>query len=306
MALMTWDNDGVEQWASRIRGRCGAGAVAARLHRRGQGGAELIRDTCVRMSEPVRLVTFDIDELLDYRSRRPEMTFSSTSGRTTTSRTSRSTWSRDADGTPFLLLHGSEPDIRWEAFIARGARGRDRLGVEPHARARTAFPWGRRTPSRRRPPPTARAKTCCRTSPGVFGTVTVPASAPEPAGVPLRPVGPRRGQRRRPRALLPRAVGATRRPPQHALSRWRGSPGCRSSPKASTRRARRRARRSCARWPNPTRFRRSWRPSKSSTTRHGVARGRAFRGRQHSDGRRAGGGIREILGPTTPRSPPND
>lgn len=67
---------------------------------------------------PQRLVTFDIDQLLDYRARRPLMTFDSSS------------WShyeepklaidvlRDASGTPFLLLHGAEPDVQWERFAA--------------------------------------------------------------------------------------------------------------------------------------------------------------------------------------------
>jgi predicted ATP-grasp superfamily ATP-dependent carboligase len=67
---------------------------------------------------PRRLVTFDIDQLLDYRARRPTMTFDSSS------------WShydepelvidllRDAAGTPFLLMHGAEPDFQWERFAA--------------------------------------------------------------------------------------------------------------------------------------------------------------------------------------------
>jgi hypothetical protein len=67
-------------------------------------------------SEP--LVTFDVDQLVDYRSRRPEMTFT------------RDHWDgyaapelavhlvRDLDDVPFLLLHGPEPDVQWERFIA--------------------------------------------------------------------------------------------------------------------------------------------------------------------------------------------
>ena len=68
--------------------------------------------------DPRRLVTFDVDQLLDYRARRPIMTFDSSS------------WSHyeepelaidvlhDAAGTPFLLMHGSEPDVQWERFAA--------------------------------------------------------------------------------------------------------------------------------------------------------------------------------------------
>jgi hypothetical protein len=67
-------------------------------------------------SEPV--ATFDVDELFDYRSRRPEMTFT------------RDHWDgyaapelavhlvRDLDNAPFLVLHGPEPDVQWERFVA--------------------------------------------------------------------------------------------------------------------------------------------------------------------------------------------
>jgi hypothetical protein len=70
----------------------------------------------VNQPESERLVTFNRDELLDYRSRRPVMTFSDQG------------WSdyrpaelgidlvHDAEGSPFLLMYGPEPDNRWEAF----------------------------------------------------------------------------------------------------------------------------------------------------------------------------------------------
>ena len=60
------------------------------------------------------VATLDVDQLLDYRGRRPMMTFD------------RDRYSEyddpalilyrvvDADGTPFLLLHGLEPDYQWE------------------------------------------------------------------------------------------------------------------------------------------------------------------------------------------------
>lgn len=65
-----------------------------------------------------RLVTFDADQLVDYRARRPAMTFDVWR------------WSEydeprlvvdllhDAAGQPFLLLHGLEPDVQWERFAA--------------------------------------------------------------------------------------------------------------------------------------------------------------------------------------------
>ncbi|WP_199423752.1 proteasome assembly chaperone family protein [Actinotalea solisilvae] len=65
-----------------------------------------------------RLATFDVDALLDYRSRRPTMVFDS------------ATWAeyeepylavdvvRDGEDVPFLLLHGTEPDVQWERYVA--------------------------------------------------------------------------------------------------------------------------------------------------------------------------------------------
>ncbi|WP_448060108.1 PAC2 family protein [Cellulomonas hominis] len=68
--------------------------------------------------DTTRLATFDVDQLLDYRSRRPTMTFES------------NTWTdyvepelvvdlvKDSAGVPFLLLHGVEPDVQWERYVA--------------------------------------------------------------------------------------------------------------------------------------------------------------------------------------------
>lgn len=67
-------------------------------------------------SEPV--ATFAVDELIDYRSRRPMMTFED--NRYTDYAAPRLTLSalRDQTGTPFLLLSGLEPDLQWERFTA--------------------------------------------------------------------------------------------------------------------------------------------------------------------------------------------
>lgn len=64
-----------------------------------------------------RLITFDIDELLDYRSRRPAMTFDSNTWLDYESPSLVVDLLHDRGGRPFLLLHGFEPDIRWEAWI---------------------------------------------------------------------------------------------------------------------------------------------------------------------------------------------
>jgi predicted ATP-grasp superfamily ATP-dependent carboligase len=70
-------------------------------------------------SEPGRVVaSFDIDAFYDYRARRPPMTFSE--NRYESYETPRLVVRvmRDLRGTPYLLLHGPEPDTRWEGFAA--------------------------------------------------------------------------------------------------------------------------------------------------------------------------------------------
>jgi len=75
------------------------------------------------------LVRFNADEVVDYRSRRPQMTFD------------RDHWSAYADpalvlrvvedpsGEPFLLLTGPEPDLQWERFAAAMHQLVERLDV---------------------------------------------------------------------------------------------------------------------------------------------------------------------------------
>jgi hypothetical protein len=78
---------------------------------------KLVREQLLAGSDAV-LATFDVDQLIDYRSRRPPMVFE------------RDHWSgyseprlavhllHDDMGTPFLLLEGPEPDYQWERFLA--------------------------------------------------------------------------------------------------------------------------------------------------------------------------------------------
>ena len=64
------------------------------------------------------VATFDVDALLDYRARRPAMTFDEDHWVDYANPTLAVHLLHDADGTAFLVLAGPEPDIRWEAFIA--------------------------------------------------------------------------------------------------------------------------------------------------------------------------------------------
>src|ERR1700736_5217430 len=75
------------------------------------------------------VASFAIDELLDYRSRRPLMTFK-TDHFTNYDEPELNLYAlHDSVGTPFLLLAGMEPDLRWERFITAVRLLAERLGV---------------------------------------------------------------------------------------------------------------------------------------------------------------------------------
>lgn len=62
------------------------------------------------------VASFHVDELVDYRSRRPLMTFDADHYADFEDPSLILYRLTDAAGEPFLLLHGVEPDFRWEAF----------------------------------------------------------------------------------------------------------------------------------------------------------------------------------------------
>jgi predicted ATP-grasp superfamily ATP-dependent carboligase len=89
----------------------------------------LLADHLVSTLDHEVVATFDVDQLLDYRGRRPAMTFS------------KDHWSeysdpalilyalRDQSGQEFLLLQGPEPDWQWERFSEAVRLLVERLGV---------------------------------------------------------------------------------------------------------------------------------------------------------------------------------
>lgn len=121
-----------------------------------------------------RLVTFDVDQLVDYRSRRPVMTFDAG-------------WTQydapelvvdlheDAQGVPFLLLHGVEPDVQWERWVAAVRQVVDRFDV-PLVVGLHGIPMG--VPHTRPVSVTAHATRAelVADHTSFFGTVQVPAS----------------------------------------------------------------------------------------------------------------------------------
>lgn len=75
------------------------------------------------------VASFAIDELLDYRSRRPLMTFK-TDHFTHYDDPELSLYAlHDSVGTPFLLLAGMEPDLKWERFTTAVRLLAERLDV---------------------------------------------------------------------------------------------------------------------------------------------------------------------------------
>lgn len=94
------------------------------------GHAVRLATTHLRESLESELVaSFDVDELLDYRSRRPLMTFK-TDHFSDYAEPELNLWAlRDTAGTPFLLLAGLEPDLRWEKFVTATRLLAEQLGV---------------------------------------------------------------------------------------------------------------------------------------------------------------------------------
>lgn len=75
------------------------------------------------------VATFDIDQLLDYRSRRPVMLFVEDHWEAYDDPRLELHLLHDDAGTPFLLLSGPEPDLHWERFVAAVIALVDRLRV---------------------------------------------------------------------------------------------------------------------------------------------------------------------------------
>ncbi len=94
------------------------------------GAVRLASDHLLTALDHRLIATFDVDRLLDYRSRRPTMTFL------------RDRWEHydepvlglhmvnDNAGTPFLLLAGLEPDLLWKRFTAAVRALVGQLGVQ--------------------------------------------------------------------------------------------------------------------------------------------------------------------------------
>jgi len=103
------------------------------------------------------VATFDVDQFHDYRARRPAMSFVRDHYEGYDAPRLVVRLLRDSGGTPYLLLHGPEPDNRWEAFARSVREVVERLGVTrvismgsvpmavPHTRPIAITPHANRT-----------------------------------------------------------------------------------------------------------------------------------------------------------------
>ena len=95
-----------------------AGAAARLAAAQLSGGAE----------GPV-IASFDLDQLYDYRARRPAMLFVTDHYEEYSAPRLLVRLLHDETGGPYLLLSGPEPDVAWERFIAAVRLVIDRFGV---------------------------------------------------------------------------------------------------------------------------------------------------------------------------------
>ena len=77
-----------------------------------------VRETLLESLDHRLLATFDADQLLDYRARRPVISFDGERFHDYQKPTLELHLVSDLLGRPFLLLSGPEPDFQWERFVA--------------------------------------------------------------------------------------------------------------------------------------------------------------------------------------------
>ena len=167
--LFRWESGATEPPQTAVLVHALRGAMDA-----GHAG-QLVVAQLLRTHEHERLATFEVDELMDYRSRRPVITFE----------TSRFTEYEEPElaldhlSTPeggMLLLHGLEPDLRWNAFTRAVREIVEQLGVETAVGVH-GIPMG--VPHTRPLSITQHANRdeLVDVGPDLFGTVQLPGSA---------------------------------------------------------------------------------------------------------------------------------
>jgi hypothetical protein len=135
----------------------------------------LLTEHLLATGESTVVASFDVDQLLDYRSRRPAMVFDTNRWVSYEDPSLALYRMVDRDGTPYLLLTGPEPDYQWERMAEAVRQLVDALGVtlvvRPHAIPR-AVPHTRPIG---KPPHPPHPRLIPQTD-NPFGRVQVPAS----------------------------------------------------------------------------------------------------------------------------------
>ncbi|MBM9622199.1 PAC2 family protein [Streptomyces zhihengii] len=122
----------------------------------GETGEQIVENVLDSLPHQV-VARFDHDKLVDYRARRPLLTFRRDRWAAYDTPTLEVRLVQDATGAPFLLLSGPEPDVEWERFAAAVRQIAERLRVRlavnfhgipmgvPHTRPVGLTPHGNRT-----------------------------------------------------------------------------------------------------------------------------------------------------------------
>ena len=104
------------------------------------GGVRLAAEHILTSCEHTLIASFDVDELLDYRARRPRMSFVVDHFASVDMPQILLYDVTDSHGTRFLLLVGPEPDYQWMRFMAAVDAIVARYGVRLAA-GLSAIPW---------------------------------------------------------------------------------------------------------------------------------------------------------------------
>jgi proteasome assembly chaperone (PAC2) family protein len=93
------------------------------------GARRLATEHLLAGGEPRTVATFDVDQLHDYRARRPPMLFVEDHWESYEAPSLTVEALTDDSGTPYLILGGPEPDAQWERFAAAVRNLVDDLGI---------------------------------------------------------------------------------------------------------------------------------------------------------------------------------
>ncbi|MFD0559331.1 proteasome assembly chaperone family protein [Stackebrandtia endophytica] len=91
--------------------------------------AEGVTDHLLDTFEYEEIARFDVDQLIDYRARRPSMTFAADRWEEYEAPELVAYLLRDDAGQPFVLLTGHEPDFQWERFVEAVGQLVERWGI---------------------------------------------------------------------------------------------------------------------------------------------------------------------------------